>query len=486
MSDKKENIDDYIDLLDSKFKSWEKHETSGTAKTQNSDFDKSIKNKTKVTSSDEKIKFDVRHTFFIGLGFFTTSISWALYNTQVNITLFIYLGSYALVGLWMAMDNMIGIVIQPIMGSVSDDTRSKYGRRMPYLMIGIPLAAFFFVLIATVNPYRDPIWVLLMWMFFFNVSMAFYRSQTVALMPDFVRPAHRSKGNAIINLMGGVGAIIAFVLNLILVPISLFLAFLTVSIIMVASMALMLFTVKEKDAYSYQLILEKEKEEGKKVKEEKKKPGLIESMQDILAEEDKSTLFILLAIFSWFVGYQALEALFTVYGVDVLNLGRGQAGGMLLFIAIPFLLMAVPAGILGTKIGRKTTIKIGLVLIIFALLVGFMIQETVIIIVIFMIAGIGWAFVNINSIVIVWEMAPTEKKIGTYTGVYYFFSFLAAILGPFIVGLIIDAIGNFSLLLVCSIFFILALGFMFLVKRGEAQLTEEQKLAKQKAIQELK
>ncbi len=432
----------------------------------------------------EVSKFDAKHTFFIGLGFFTTSIAWALYNTQVNITLFIYLGSYALVGLWMAMDNMIGIVVQPIMGSVSDDTRTRFGRRMPYLIIGIPLAAIFFVFIATVNPYRDPIWILLMWMFLFNVSMAFYRSQTVALMPDFVEPAHRSKGNAIINLMGGVGAIIAFAFNLILVPISLFLAFLTVSIIMVISLIILLLTVKEKDAYNYKLIIEKE--EGTKIKESKKKPGLIESMQDILAEEDKSTLFMLFAIFSWFVGYNALEALFTVYGVDVLKMERGTAGGMLLFIAIPFLLMAFPAGILGTKIGRRNTIKIGLVLIISALLMGFAIQQTLVIIIAFIIAGIGWACVNINSIVIVWEMAPTEKKIGTYTGVYYFFSFLAAILGPFIVGLIIDAIGNFSLLLVCSIFFMLAFVFMFLVKRGEAQLTAEQKLAKQKAIQELK
>ena len=99
--------------------------------------------------------------------------------------------------------------------------------------------------------------------------------------------------------------------------------------------------------------------------------------------------------------------------------------------------------------------------------------------------GIGWGFININSIVIVWEMAPTSKKIGTYTGVYYFFSFMAAILGPFMVGSLTDALGNTYLFIVCSFFFIAALVFMFLVRRGEAALTEEEERAKKAAIQEL-
>jgi len=180
------------------------------------------------------------------------------------------------------------------------------------------------------------------------------------------------------------------------------------------------------------------------------------------------------------------EALFTVYAIDVLGLDRSGAGFMLIYIALAFLLTAVPAGILGSKLGRKTTIKIGLVLWIVALILAFAIQTVTVTTVILVIAGVGWAFININSIVIVWQMAPTERKIGTYTGVYYFFSFLAAILGPFMVGSLIDVLGNTTLFLICSFFFIFALVFMFLVKRGEAELTETEKLAKEKAIQELK
>ena len=435
-----------------------------------------------MSESQKKDKLDVKHTFFIGLAFFTTGISWSMYNTQVNITLFDYLGLFALVGAWMAMDNLIGVFIQPIMGSISDNTRSKFGRRMPYLIVGIPLAAIFFVLIATVNPLQDPMWLLLLWMFFFNISMASYRSQAVALMPDFVIPANRSKGNAIINFMGGIGAVMAYIFNLVLVPISLFLAFLVVAIIMVISLVIVVFTVKETDSYSYKLILEMEEKEGEKIKGKKEKLSIIASLKDVIGEKDKSTLFILFAIFFWFVGYQALEALFTIYGMDVLGLTRGGAGGMLLYVALSFLLFAFPAGILGTKIGRKLTIKIGLVIWIICLIVMFLFQSVTVISICFVIIGAGWAFMNINSIVIVWQMAPTAKKIGTYTGLYYFFSFMAAILGPFMVGVIIDALGNETLFLVSSFFYIIALIFVFLVKRGESELTEEER---KKAIEEL-
>ncbi len=435
--------------------------------------------------SESTTKFSLKQTALIGLAFFTTSIAWSMFNTQVNITLFQYLGSYALVGAWMAMDNIIGVILQPIMGTFSDNTRTKLGRRMPYLLIGIPLSAIFFIMISTINPANDPLWLLLLWMFFFNISMASYRSQAVALMPDFVQPVNRSKGNAVINFMGGIGALVAYIFNKFLVPISLFLAFVAVAIIMVLALVVLLVTIKEKESFSYQLILEVEGREGEKVGDSKDKPNLIESIKDILSEDDKSTLFMLLAIFSWFVGYQALEALFTVYGMDVLGLSRGDAGFMLLYVALAFLASALPAGILGSKIGRRLTIKIGLILFIAALIIGFAIQTEMVITIILIVAGIGWGFININSIVIVWEMAPTSKKIGTYTGVYYFFSFMAAILGPFMVGSLTDALGNTFLFLVCSFFFIAALVFMFLVRRGEAELTEEEERAKKEAIQEL-
>lgn len=439
--------------------------------------------------TNKEQKLDVKLTFFIGLAFFTTGIAWSLYNTQVNQQLEDYLGLLFIVGVLMAVDNLIGVIMQPIMGSISDQTRSKYGRRTPYIIIGVIMSAVFFALIPT--GFGTQLWILLLWIFLFSISMGFYRSQAVALMPDFVRPINRSKANAIINLMGGVGSIFAFTLGYLVDAFSnqyigLQVVFIIGSVIMIFALIIFLWKVNEKEAYSYKLLEEMEKNEVKKFLKKREGPGLIESLKVIAREDDKSTLFVLLAIFSWFIAYQGLEGLFSTYASDpaILSLSTGLAGFIFNFVAVPFIIFAIPAGIIATKIGRRLTIKIGLVIMISALILGFLIPTLIVTIIALIFAGIGWAMINVNSIVIVWELAPSIEKVGTYTGVYYFFSVLAAILGPGIIGGLSDLFGKPSMLLNASIFLILALVFMFFVKRGEVKLTEEEKLERQKAIAE--
>jgi len=307
-------------------------------------------------------------------------------------------------------------------------------------------------------------------------------------MPDFVKPQHRSKANAIINIMGGIGAIVAYTMGLASGVLGLQLIFIIASVIMVVAMVVLVFTVKENDAYSYKLLLEAESKEGK-VKEKKEKVGLIKSFKDILNEDDKSTLFILLAIFAWFIGYQGLEAFFSIYAATgpngILNQSDAFASFMFNFVAIPFIIAAFPLALLASRIGRKRCIQIGLIIMILSMLIGFLFQTLTVTMIILVLFGIGWAFVNVNSIVIVWELAPSVKKIGTYTGLYYFFSVLAAIIGPGIVGGLRDLFGPGSLLLDGLIFFVIAFIFVYFVKRGEVELTDEEKLARKKAIEEL-
>ncbi len=385
----------------------------------------------------------------------------------------------------MALDNIIGLIIQPIMGPISDNTRTKLGRRMPYLIVGIPLGAIFFALIPTQTSFL----MLTIWMVLFGMSMGFYRAQAVSLMPDFVRPEHRSQGNAIINLMGGIGVAFGYGFSLLLDIIGLQLLFLLVSIIMVVALLVLLWRIKEKDSFGYKMILEFEEEQGEKYKEKKRKPNLIESLKYIAKEEDKSMIFMLLSIFFWFVGYQGIVALVTLYGINVLGYSRALAGFLPFIVTVPLLISIYPLSYVAIKIGRKNAIKIGILIwtsmLIVAFFLGLLMASLLIIAIPLAMLGLGWALINTNSIVIVWELAPTEEQIGTYTGLYYFSSFLAAICGPMIVGFLTDLFGMPTLLLNGAYFFIAAFLTMFGVKRGEVELTPEEKLAKQKAIQEL-
>ena len=400
---------------------------------------------------NEQEKFNPRLTFFLSLGFFTNMLVWSLFYAQVPITLFEYLGSYGLVGLWISLFNIIAIIMVPIFSSISDNTRSKYGRRMPFLIVGIPVSAIIFVMIATINPNHDPLWLLLLYIFFFYVVMSSFRGQTIALMPDFTKPFHRSKGYAIFNFMAGFGTIIALIVNYTLVPISLFLAFLTVAIMMVLSLIIMMLTIREKNSYSYQQILEMKSETGQKVKRlidpfQK----IVESFKYILTNKDKSAFAILLAIFLWSCGLSAHRALFSVYATDVLKMERSLAGTLLLFWTIPFFIMTIPSGFIALKIGRRLAIKIGLTLCAFGMILGFLIQTPIMVIIGLIIAGAGFSLVNVNAVVILWDLVPSKEKAGTYTGIYFFVIFLGGTIGPVIVGFTIDILVSFLHLFIVS------------------------------------
>jgi MFS family permease len=431
--------------------------------------------------SETKRKFDVKHTFLIGLAFFSSAIAWDMYDSQVSLSLYGYLAGLGLTGLLLGLDNLIGVIIQPLMGNVSDNTRTKFGRRIPYILIGIPLGAFFFALI----PFETSLISLLIFMFLFILSMSMWRSQAVALMPDFVHPENRSKGNSIINVMGGLGLVASTLISYTIVDFSLQLAFIVVSAIMLISLVVLFFTVKEKDAYAYQALLAEEMDAGEKIKAKKERVSLISSFKDIIKEEDKSTLYVLLAIFFAMSAYYGLMGLFTVYAQNTLSMTRGEAGGLKLYAGLTFLIAAFPLSLLAEKFGRKLFIKIGIVIFIIGAIVGFAVPTKTMTIVALILLGVGYACIVVNTIVIVWAMAPSEKKIGTYTGVYYAFSFLAAIIAPGVFeGLAILFTWN-AFFLIGALILVIALVFMFLVKRESADLTEEQKIAKKKAIQEL-
>lgn len=387
------------------------------------------------------------NTFLLGLGFFCISITWSLYNSFVPIFLNKYISSAFTIGVIMTFDNIAAITLQPFFGALSDRTNTKFGRRMPYLLIGIPGSAAFFFLI----PFEFNLVSLIVIVMCFNISMSVYRAPTIALMPDLTPSPLRSKANGIINFMGGFGALLAYFAGSRIYDYDKSMPFTATSIIMLAAVFVLYKTIKEPSAPA---------------PEEDERSGILAAFKEIIADPDKSAVFILFAIFFWFIGYQGVEALFTLYGVKYLGIKESAAALTLGFFSFSFLIFAIPSGIIATRIGRKRTIKIGLggLMVIFA---AILFSKNITAIRIFMlIGGAFWAFVNINSYPMVVEMT-TEKKIGAYTGLYYFFSSMSAILGPPLFGKVIDLVGYGVLFIMALCFFLLAFICITYVKKGE-------------------
>jgi MFS family permease len=276
-------------------------------------------------------------------------------------------------------------------------------------------------------------------------------------MPDLTPGLLRSQANGIVNLMGGVGSVLAFLVGGILFnfwyektgngyP----LPFMMSAAMMLLALAVLALFVRE-PAHAY----EPEIKHGdtKHVKLDK--------------DEKKSLMLILFGIFFWFTGYNAVETFFTLYATNTLDMTPGDAAMTLSIFSLTFLAFAVPAGFIGAKIGRRKAILIGLSGLTVLFLPMIFISNAWLTRGCLFLGGFSWAMVNINSLPMVVRLSG-ETKIGTYVGYYYFFSFSSQIFSPILFGFIRDMVGHYRVLFLYScIAFALAMVMLFFVRHGE-------------------
>ena len=300
------------------------------------------------------------------------------------------------------------------------------------------------------------------------VAMSTFRSPAVALMPDVTVKPLRSKANAIINLMGTAGGIIVLVLGMVFATSAVQNAMMSYTVyygviagIMVTALAIFLLTVREK-AWS------------KEMQEDSIKYGIEEEVEDtgskrgLTASEKKSLIFILLSIALWYFGYNAVTSKYSVYATNIL--AKDYNTTMLLAQAAA-IVAYLPAGMVASKIGRKKTIMGGVVMLTTAFACAAFMRSsspTWLMNVMFIMAGIGWATINVNSFPMVVEMC-SGSDIGKYTGYYYTASMAAQIATPVLSGFLMDNIAETVLFPYAAIFAGLAFLTMACVKHGDAK-----------------
>jgi maltose/moltooligosaccharide transporter len=411
------------------------------------------------------MKFNYGKIFLLGFGFFGVSVIWGVYNAFVPIFLankFHF--APALIGFFMTLDNIAALFIQPPVGAWSDRLRTPIGRRMPFILIGAPIGAIAFGIIplAAVPVLFVACTSTLM------LSMAFWRTPVVALMPDITPSQFRSQANGIVNFMGGIGSIISLLGGGALYKINPNFPFWMGSAMVIVSSALVLILIREPKDYTTS----------------ESAPSMFQSLKAEIQSEDKSAIRLLSAIFFWFLGYTAIEAFFTLYASNYLGMNPGDGATLLGQLSLVFVIFALPAGWIGSRIGRRTTIVIGISIMSILLVSMFFLPASVlthvltkvpvlgiipVLGVLLMFAGAGWALININSLPMVVDMTDISK-VGTYTGLYYLFSTLSAIVGPNVNGWIVQLTGlNYnSIMIVAPFFMLFALYLMLGVHRGEA------------------
>ncbi|MCI6771582.1 MAG: MFS transporter [Oscillospiraceae bacterium] len=376
--------------------------------------------------AEKKMKLDVKKTILTGFGFMASSIAWAIYDPYITKILNRLLSESAFVsnlsaklneaapwlaslaraqgedvgfgasitlvplfiGFIMTFDNIFGVIFQPTFGKLSDRCHSKLGKRRPFIVTGAPISAVLFALIPIVANKTNSIAATMVFIILFVFVMSLWRAPVVALMPDLTPPELRSEGNAIINLMGGVGGLVGMVAGTIasVIYVALFgaytdesqtfpIVFIIGSVVMIAGALVLLFFVKEEDS-RIQVRMEENmamdaEAKRKAEKEAKKAEKAARKAMKLSTGERKSLVFMLISLFFLFCGTNAITTFFSLFAAEILHLATAKATILMAIFAVCSAAAAIPAGKLGSKIGRKKTILAGLSIFMAAFIVFF-------------------------------------------------------------------------------------------------------------------
>ena len=431
------------------------------------------------------MKLNTNQTIRIGFAFLSICAFWQLYNNVVPLILtntFHLNETYS--GMIMAADNVLALFLLPLFGSISDRTNTRMGRRKPFILFGTIAAVCAMLLLPAIdNLYAGTHNQVLTGVFIavlalILIIMGTYRSPAVALMPDVTPKPLRSRANAIINLMGALGGIIYLIIATLLYSekrtagldhVNYFLLFAIVAGIMLLSLAIVMFTVDE-------VALSAKMREYEAAHPEENLAETDESGNEALPADVKKSLgFILVSVSLWFISYNAVETWFTTYASRQWNMALGSSSLCLTIATVGAIITYIPAGAMAGKIGRKKTILGGIVLMIaaFALIFIYTLlsnQFSPILYVIFVMIGVGWAAINVNSLPMVVEMCK-GSDIGKFTGTYYTFSMAAQTVTPIVAGWLMNHV-SYGTLFPYSLFFITAAFLtMSMVKHGDSEVT---------------
>lgn len=429
------------------------------------------------------MKLNVKRTVLIGLAFMSILSFWQMYDQVIP---YILENTFSLSTLQansiMSIDNILAIFMLPLFGALSDKTKSPLGKRTPYILFGTIFAAALLILLGIFTSSVQTIPFLIV-LFLLLFTMSTYRTPAVAYMPDVTPKPLRSKGNAIINLVGYIGGIFSTVLMMFLLKISKneagetvydagqsFLPlFIVIATFMLVCVLILFFSIRENK------LLKQVAPEmiGEDETDEKNQATKTKLPRDVF----KSLVMILISVFLWFMAYNAVTTAFSRYCVEILGSDLGTSSGYLLTATVAAIAAFVPLGHLSDRLGRKNTVLLGIAAMTLCYGIAiFLRSSSPLIYVLFSVVGIGWAAINVNSFPMVVEMA-NGNDVGKYTGFYYTFSMAAQITTPLLSGFLIDNLSaGYKILFPYAVLFSAASFItMLTVRHGDTLLQKKSK-----------
>jgi len=451
------------------------------------------------------MKLNYKRTVLVGFAFMLINAFWQAYDAIIPLILTNHFGLLQSVsGAIMSVDNVLAVFLLPIFGAISDKHRGRLGKRSPFVLFGTVAAVVAFLILTVIDNIQlsrviaegiseiggeglskeafdelvremtievtlaNP-WIIVGFiatLLLLLIAMATFRSPAVALMPDVTPRALRSKGNAVINLMGASGAISVLILGMIFgTSGDKYMRYtgyvIAVCALMLLGLIVFILTVKEnkwaEEAAEYEPDLAPEI-----------KPEDTPKKERLTRAERRSLLLILASVALWYVGYNSITSKYSVYAENVLHFDFNLT---LIVAQAAAIISYIPIGIISSKLGRKKSVLFGVVLLAAAFFVGNFITSSspdFLMYPIFALAGVGWASISVNSFPMVVELSR-GGNVGKYTGYYYTASMAAQIVAPILSGVLYDIFSMRAVFFAFgTVFVVFSFVTMLFVKHGDS------------------
>lgn len=372
----------------------------------------------------------------IGLCYLAITMMWTLYAAYVPVFLDADFGLRATaIGAVMMLDNLASLFVQPWIGARSDRLRSRLGRRLPIILVAMPFAALGFALIPLAAQMLGSLLGFMLVVMIMLIGMSIIRVPLFALMPDFTVPEHRSTANGIINLFGGLGTLIAALGLGVVYRANRAGPFWVAGVTLVVTTLILVVVIR--------------KVAGDSLSNAGSHAGTPDTLpsnawrllRDMLVENWRGIPLLLLSIFFYTFGFNAVETFFILYGRTSFGIREEQALAILGVFFLSYLLASVPAGIIGERRGRLKAMIVGLVAISVLIGLGYWFATLPLLFLFMPVGGLVWALVNSNALpAIVGTTDPARS--GSAVGLFYFATTLASIASPITNGALIEASGG--------------------------------------------
>ncbi len=422
------------------------------------------------------MKLNYKRTLLVGLAFLSICAFWQLYDNVVPLILkntFDIPDDIA--GVIMALDNVLALFLLPLFGKLSDRTHTRLGRRMPYILGGTLAAVALMNLLPVADGARS-LWLFVVALGLLLLAMGVYRSPAVALMPDVTPKPLRSKGNAIINLMGTLGGVFTLAATGLLVTrdatgrenySALFLA---VSILMLTAVVVLLLTIRE-NRLAREVELQNLATQGEDAAQAQadETPSTGAGFSSLDPALRRSLILILCSVSLWFMGYNAVTTAFTKYVSVQWGYDIKAASQCLMVATVGAVVSYLPVGFLSSRFGRKRVIQAGVLLLAACFgTAALFAQFSPVLYGIFALVGAAWAMINVNSYPMVVEISKSGD-VGKYTGYYYTFSMAAQIVTPIVSGWLLEHVGYYTLLPYAAVMVALSFVTISLTRHGDSR-----------------